>query len=233
MWVPDVSWGRLGSEGRGLGSALHMLCPRHGGALSTRRPYNQQGYGTLYLYLYMDTASSCLSRSQLGYGVNGIPISRTAIVQQPPDNNYKSNIRGYLNTFNQPCQLMSIQWWFGQTAPQLYLLLPDIAKGFRAIAYLQTRDQSSPLLLSIKVLCTLQVTWEATWDCYWDAASSPYSNSSMCSSTTWSESVIVGRGSQQRMRQECICRHVYSNSSLPRGRSITFEHFQSDAFDVQ
>ena len=33
------------SEKRGMGSALHMLCPRHGEALITGCPYYQQGYG--------------------------------------------------------------------------------------------------------------------------------------------------------------------------------------------
>ena len=50
-WVPDPSWGRLGSKERGMSSGVHMLCPRHGGALFTRRPYDQQGYGILDLYL--------------------------------------------------------------------------------------------------------------------------------------------------------------------------------------
>ena len=37
-----------------MGSALDMLCPRHGAALTTCRPYNQHGYGILYLYLYQN-----------------------------------------------------------------------------------------------------------------------------------------------------------------------------------
>ena len=51
-WVPDASWGRLGSEERGMSYALHMLCPRCSGAPITRRTYDQQGYGILYLYVY-------------------------------------------------------------------------------------------------------------------------------------------------------------------------------------
>ena len=34
-----------------MGFALHVLCPRHGGTLITRRPYDQHGYRILYLIL--------------------------------------------------------------------------------------------------------------------------------------------------------------------------------------
>ena len=37
---------------REAGSALHILRPRHGGLLITRRPYDHLGHGILYLYLY-------------------------------------------------------------------------------------------------------------------------------------------------------------------------------------
>ena len=49
--VPDDSWGRLGSEKRGMAPALHVQCPRHGGVITTRRSYDQHGYEILYLYL--------------------------------------------------------------------------------------------------------------------------------------------------------------------------------------
>ena len=40
-WVPDLIQGRKGSGRRGMGSAFHMLCPRHDEPLTVRRPNGQ------------------------------------------------------------------------------------------------------------------------------------------------------------------------------------------------
>ena len=40
-WVPDLIQGRKGSGRRGMGSAFHMLFPRHGEPLTVRRPNGQ------------------------------------------------------------------------------------------------------------------------------------------------------------------------------------------------
>ena len=40
-WVPDLIQGRKGSGRRGMGSAFHMLCPRHSEPLTVRRPNGQ------------------------------------------------------------------------------------------------------------------------------------------------------------------------------------------------
>ena len=45
-WVPDLIQGRKGSRRRGMGSAFHMLCPRHSEPLTVRRPN-----GDLYFFL--------------------------------------------------------------------------------------------------------------------------------------------------------------------------------------
>ena len=37
-WVPDLIQGRKGSGRKGMGSAFHMLCPRHSEPLTVRRP---------------------------------------------------------------------------------------------------------------------------------------------------------------------------------------------------
>ena len=38
-WVPDLIQGRKGSGRRGMGSAFHMLCPRHSEPLTVRGHY--------------------------------------------------------------------------------------------------------------------------------------------------------------------------------------------------
>ena len=44
-WVSDLIQGRKGSGRRGMGSAFHMLCPRHGEPLTVRRPNGQLAMG--------------------------------------------------------------------------------------------------------------------------------------------------------------------------------------------
>ena len=44
-WVPDLIQGRKGSGRRGMGSAFHMLCPRHDEPLTVRRPNGQYAMG--------------------------------------------------------------------------------------------------------------------------------------------------------------------------------------------
>ena len=71
-----------------------MMCPRHGGALITPRPYDQQGYGILYLYLFGLGVCSNVIVHRYGYRFGVDPYRRRASLkpQSRRGKNYKDGL---------------------------------------------------------------------------------------------------------------------------------------------